>query len=530
MNRSYSTDMTETCPSCHQDTQEGQLFCPHCGYALCPPLQRHQIQAQRAEQQSRWSDAVHSWQAALAEISDPSETAMVHAQVARLFLTRVDDAKAAIEHLSAADAADTDHDEWFKTLDESLIAQQAHEARFAVHRYRVRSADISNVVERTYQFIAVAQSLRSAFHPILQETVDRFPTVVALRKELAMSAEQSGDHVQAEAIYRDLLEANSLDVDALRGLRRVYLGKQNYDAAWCLCRALCELERANRDEEMFFNQYATQSPTRASNPLHNAHWSLVDHPFLDGPINDLFETAYEALVRCLGLKPKSLAIKPKRDGVSLTEADDLVRIIAYLFEAMPIPSMTVYRSDRTALLRPVLTQPPSLLIAREGLHHADSFTTIFRCARRLARSRPSQLIAGTYSDHAERFKSVQLLLQTLLVFAGHQSSETQRYDKRLLSGLQKTIKGHVQTQVVQFANQIVEERADIKQWLAGVELTADRVGFILANHLQAAIREIENQSEGIYLLSAQDRIASLRSFAVSENYIQVRRIIGHHID
>ena len=455
---------------------------------------------------------------------------MTYAHLAFICLTQTDETDEGLRYVTAAENVESDSNEWLKTLIETLTHSGASDARMAVHQHRVTTAESSNIVERVYQYIAAAQSLSHPFHDVVEQAATRFPKDIRLKKEFGMSAEQAGYSGKAEDVYREILDEYGLEVDALRGLRRIYLGKQNYDAAWCLCRALCELGQANQDEEMFFNQYATQSPTRATSTLHNAHWALIDHPFLHGPMDELFEIAYEALVSCLGLKQKSLAIKPKRDAVELTDPDPFVRIISYLYEALPIPSMTVYRSDRTALLRPVLTQPPSLLIAREHPTHSDPFRTIFSCARRIARSRPSQLIAGTYSDHTERFKSMLLLLNTLLAFTGHGDSTVKNYDKRLLSGLEKNVKEPVRQRMTQVAETVVAQKADIKKWLAGVELTADRVGFVLANHLHAAIETISDQAEGIHLLSAQDRIAALRQFAVSENYIQIRRLIGHHID
>ena len=164
---------------------------------------------------------------------------------------------------------------------------------------------------------------------------------------------------------------------------------------------------------MFYHQYAAQTPTRANQTLHNAHWSIIDHPYLSGPINDLFALVSEQLVECLGVKQRSIGIKPKRDLMNVSEGRELATIVKYLFDTLPIPTMELYRSDRTALLRPALTQPPCLLIA-DPIPITDPFTLMFTAARRLAQIRPSQFVASTYSNATDRYQSMQLLLATLL--------------------------------------------------------------------------------------------------------------------
>ena len=65
---------------------------------------------------------------------------------------------------------------------------------------------------------------------------------------------------------------------------------------------------------------------------------------------------------------------------------------------------------------------------------------------------------------------------------------------KLLAKLQKVINSSQLQRIKGLANRITEEHQRIDQWLAGVELTADRVGFLMTNHLEPCIDEIRSCS------------------------------------
>jgi hypothetical protein len=66
---------------------------------------------------------------------------------------------------------------------------------------------------------------------------------------------------------------------------------------------------------------------------------------------------------------------------------------------------------------------------------------------------------------------------------------------------------------------------DLKRWVAAVDLSADRVGLLLAHDLQIAteaIRSTEKESS----VPVKDRMREIVLFSVSEEYFALRRKLG----
>jgi hypothetical protein len=64
---------------------------------------------------------------------------------------------------------------------------------------------------------------------------------------------------------------------------------------------------------------------------------------------------------------------------------------------------------------------------------------------------------------------------------------------------------------------------DMKRWLAGVDLTADRVGLIVSNDLKLANAVITASPEESSTISNKERERELLRYSISEEYFELRR-------
>jgi len=71
-----------------------------------------------------------------------------------------------------------------------------------------------------------------------------------------------------------------------------------------------------------------------------------------------------------------------------------------------------------------------------------------------------------------------------------------------------------------------QPEVDVKRWALGVDLTADRVGFLLANSLDAAVAVTRASPADSSLASERERLKELYRYAVSPTYIGLRQAIG----
>ena len=69
---------------------------------------------------------------------------------------------------------------------------------------------------------------------------------------------------------------------------------------------------------------------------------------------------------------------------------------------------------------------------------------------------------------------------------------------------------------------------DMKKWIAAVDLTADRVGFVMANDLELAAAVIKASPEGP--LPLKERLKELHLYSASSAYMQLREKIGVAIE
>jgi hypothetical protein len=67
---------------------------------------------------------------------------------------------------------------------------------------------------------------------------------------------------------------------------------------------------------------------------------------------------------------------------------------------------------------------------------------------------------------------------------------------------------------------------DMKSWMAGVDLSADRLGFVLGNDLKLANAVIDASPEDASVVPKKDRLRELMVYSVSEEYFELRKSLG----
>jgi hypothetical protein len=70
---------------------------------------------------------------------------------------------------------------------------------------------------------------------------------------------------------------------------------------------------------------------------------------------------------------------------------------------------------------------------------------------------------------------------------------------------------------------------DLKKWVAGIDLTADRAGFLLAHDLGVAT-EVMRATEDAASVPSKERMKEIVLFGVSESYFAIREKLGIMVD
>jgi hypothetical protein len=100
-----------------------------------------------------------------------------------------------------------------------------------------------------------------------------------------------------------------------------------------------------------------------------------------------------------------------------------------------------------------------------------------------------------------------------------------------LTALEPVIVGPARDQLTSVVTKLLQAGAiDLKKWVAAVDLTADRAGFIVANDLELAEEMVRAADEASAAVPHKDRLKELVLYSVSEEYFSVRRRLGINID
>ncbi len=104
--------------------------------------------------------------------------------------------------------------------------------------------------------------------------------------------------------------------------------------------------------------------------------------------------------------------------------------------------------------------------------------------------------------------------------AGSVDEHLAAFKKHLAGPQQETLRSLVQ-KLLSAAPEL-----DLKKWVANVDLTADRVGLILANDLElttAVVRATPDEAAGV---PQKERLKELHLYSVSEDYLALRHKLG----
>ena len=71
---------------------------------------------------------------------------------------------------------------------------------------------------------------------------------------------------------------------------------------------------------------------------------------------------------------------------------------------------------------------------------------------------------------------------------------------------------------------------DLKRWVAGIDLSADRAGFVVCHDLEFACEMIKGSDEASAAIPHRDRIKELTLFSVDPKYFGLRQRLGIAID
>lgn len=338
---------------------------------------------------------------------------------------------------------------------------------------------------------------------------------------------------KAVAAQVPILRRNPYKPDAYKLLRKLYTESKRADAAFCVCQALVNMNFAEPDEERFFRRMRGEGPAAAVEPLGDTEWSdSVLHRDADPLLTEIFAAIEPAVVKKNGQPLEAL-------GYQLAYAVDLAR------HPYPMSQTINYAAGVLGMAPPITFQNPNDPSGISFLHaHTPGIVlgaaalaaelptqaAAFIAARHLSYYRPGlyirHLVPTGTGLRAWLFAAIKLITPAFPI-----ANELQGPVKENLSVIEGAIVGPAREVLASAVTKLLQAGAiDLKKWVAGIDLSADRAGFIVANDLELCNEMIKAADEASSAVPQKERLKELTLFAVSEEYFGVRRKLGINID
>lgn len=338
---------------------------------------------------------------------------------------------------------------------------------------------------------------------------------------------------KAVAAQVPVLRRHPYKPDAYKLLRKLYTESKRADAAYCICQALFTMNFAEPDEERFFRRMRAEGPAAAVEPLSEGDWQAhLMHTDADPLLTEIFAAIEPAVLKKNGQPLEAL-------GYQLAYAVDLAR------HPYPMSQTINYASSVLGMTPPVTFQNPNDPSGVSFLHaHTPG---IVLGAAALAAELPAQAAAfiaarhltyyrpGLYLRHlvptgtglrAWLFAAIKLITPAFPIAAELSGPVTEN-----LAAIEPVVVGPARELLGSAVTKLLQSGAiDLKKWVAAVDLSADRAGFIVANDLELANEMIKAADEASSAVQQKDRLKELTLYGVSEQYFAIRQKLGINID
>lgn len=334
---------------------------------------------------------------------------------------------------------------------------------------------------------------------------------------------------KAVSTHLSLLQISPFRTESYQSLRRLYTDVKKADESWCLCQTLRVLKAAGPDETSFFKKHRARTPAEAQEFFSEEMWfNHIVHPHQDPLLSGIFATIVPAViaVRSQPLHAFGVDESHRRDPES--DESVMAQTLHYVGGVTQISLPPVfYRPSDPGGLSMLFTNPPALGLGKGALAGGPNQALAFVAGRQLAYFR-----GGHYLRHLVPTGSgLRAWLLAAIKTAtpqfpvpGNMSGSVDE----CLQALRTHITGRNMEQLHSLVQKLLSAapELDMKKWVAAVDLTADRVGFVLANDLEISAAVVKASPDDAAGVSQKERLKELYLYSVSLEYLQLRHKLG----
>jgi hypothetical protein len=288
------------------------------------------------------------------------------------------------------------------------------------------------------------------------------------------------------------------------------------------------LGAASTEEKALYQKYRPAQFIPATRRLTEELWGkAIIHPAEDRAVGAIFAST-------LGALAGSTAQPATAFGLDVNARVDLEhdnrlpsRVVKYAAGVLALDAPQLWFDNGDGLRVANTTDKgklaPALLCGKGA--RTDERELAFEIGKHLAYLRPERFVTYALGSAPK----VESAFVAALVAAGSPPPGDVPEDaKKLAATVAKTVPAQLLEQVGVLGGRLGPRLGNglVASWRSATDLTANRVGLILANDLETAARLVATETSTTSAQSVKERLRALLAFAASESYFAIRRHLG----
>jgi tetratricopeptide (TPR) repeat protein/tRNA A-37 threonylcarbamoyl transferase component Bud32 len=425
-----------------------------------------------------------------------------------------------------------------KAMDEAIELRKQKGDHEGVERLLKSRLEIAKEAQDRAKMVQVLDQLGDIYRRFLNEpelAIDAYEASQAFDPEGTERAETlaelyASDVAQylekAVKAQAQILQRNPYRVESYKLLRRLYTEARQPDPAWCLCQALAVLNLAEPDEERFYLRHRGDNAAPAQAVLEEKDWSDgMAHRDADPLVTRLFAAIQPTIIRARTQSLESLGYDPRYVVDLATHPYPVSQTLYYASGVLGLPAPPVFQNPNDpAGLGFLHAHTPAIVLGRAAFESVvPNQSLAFVAGRHMSYFRPGfyvrHLVPTGTGLKAWLFAAIKLCVPQFPVAPDlhGQVNEAMGFMQQDFQGVQREILTSMVSKLLQSGGAV-----DLKKWVGGIDMTADRAGFLLAHDLATAA-EVMRATEDASSVPAKERVKEVVLFSISEEYLELRK-------
>ncbi|MGB8931819.1 MAG: tetratricopeptide repeat protein [Anaeromyxobacteraceae bacterium] len=363
-----------------------------------------------------------------------------------------------------------------------------------------------------------------------QVVVKADPTDVAAAELYAeLASKVPGQEQEAIGAYRLLVKQSPRPAKAVSALVRLLAARKEYDRAYNAAQVVTFLlGGATSEEQQVVARLRKLARDQAGRALDDESWPALLHDRLRGPLADIMTVLAIHARPMFAQSLKDLGLNPKKDEVDV-EGSMLffVNVFKYVSRTLGLRAVRLFRRDEVpSRLQLVSTEPVGLVVADEMFEERPKKELSFLLAKALAFGRP-ELFMARLMPHDQ----LDLIFQAACALGTSKFVVTA--DPHMVEKLKRTLEKTLPESVVKNTLKLlarkyceVQHAGDVRSFMDGAELTANRVGALMAGDLDLVRKMVVNEKAQVSKLRDETQLKDLALFCLSDEYAALRERMG----